>query len=105
MIGKEDLKYCKVNEASKGIFPTYFLLDLKLTYEQKKILNKLIKFLKELKARHTPPPPPKPCPTCGNAPTVFFADTWCITEAGSLGLDIALYESLLKPHRVHGDHT
>jgi len=105
MIEEKDLKYCKVNEASKGIFPTYFLLDLKLTKEQKTNLNKLIKFLTDLEAHHTPPPPPKPCPTCGYTPPTFFADTWCLTEHLSLGEKIRLYKGLLEPHKVEGDHT
>jgi len=105
MFDEKDLKYCKINEASKGIFPTYFLLDLKLTNEQKEILNRLIKFLTDIKARHTPPPPPKPCPTCGNVPPTFFADTWGLNEVVFLDQKISFYKSLLEPHRVNGDHT
>lgn len=104
MIDKEDFKYCELNKASRKVFPTYFLLDLKLSTEQKQILSKLITFLRNVVKSHTPPPP-KTCPTCGQTVFPFFADTWLITEHIDLVRIADLLEKLLEPNRWSGNHT
>jgi len=104
MIEEKDFKYCKLNEASKGIFPTYFLLDLNLSEEQKNNLTKLINFLEDVQRKHTPPPP-ETCPECGQTIFAFYADTWWFGDHVYLGHDISVLKRLLEPNRWMGDHT
>lgn len=104
MIDKEYLKYCKVNEASKGIFPTYFLLDLELTEKQRESLSKLIEFLDDVRLRYTPPTP-KICSSCGRGELISYADTWGFSEHLQIKKDLDILKKLLEPTRWMGDHT
>jgi len=104
MIKEKDFRYCKLNEASEGIFPTYFLLDLALSEEQKSNLGKLITFLDEVREKHTPPPP-EVCPECGQSIAVPYADTWWFGDYAYLGQKVDTLKQLLEPNRWEGDHT
>jgi hypothetical protein len=104
MIDEKDFKYCKLNEASKGIFPTYFLLDLNLSEEQKTNLKNLISFLDDVQKKHTPPPP-KVCPECGQSTPITYADTWWFGDHVLISQQIDALKQLLEPHRWLGDHT
>lgn len=104
MLEKKDLKYCRINEESQGIFPTYFLLDLELTAPQKKGVAKLIKFLEDVKGRHTPSPP-RVCPLCEQPAGPQFVDTWAAGAHIDLGYQIDALKAILEPNRWTGDHT
>ena len=104
MIKEKDFKYCKLNEASEGVFPTYFLLDLALSEEQKNSLGKLITFLDEVRKKHTPPPP-KVCSECGQTSPILYADTWWIGDHISIGQKADVLKKVLEPNRWEGDHT
>ena len=104
MIDKKYFKYCKLNEASEGIFPTYFLLDLTLSEEQRTNVRKLIAFLEDVAKRHTPPPP-KTCPECKRTTPNFYADTWWLGDHLIIGQQVDLLKMLLEPNHWGGDHT
>jgi len=104
MIDNKDRKYCKINQASEGIFPTYFLINLNLSKEQKTVLKRLISFLEALVKRHTPPPP-KICPTCGIMRSSSYADTWGLTDHLFVASKVEILKKLLQLSRINGDHT
>ena len=104
MIDEKYFQNCKLNEGSKGIFPTYFLLDLSLSEEQKNNLRNLIAFLEDVAKKHTPPPP-KTCPDCKQTIPNFYADTWWVGDHLSIGQQVDLLKKLLEPNHWIGDHT
>ena len=93
MIKEKDLKSCNLNEGSKGIFPTYFLLDLELSAKQKHRIQKLIMILEGVKKAHTPPPP-KICSECGQSTPIVYMDTWWIGDHLIIGQRIDLLKKL-----------
>jgi len=104
MIDEKYFQYCKLNEGSKGIFPTYFLLDLSLSEEQKNNLKKLIAFLEDVTKKHTPSPP-ETCKECKQPVLNFYSDTWWFGEHLVLGQQVDLLKRLLEPNHWTGDHT